>query len=108
TTMQFEHPHRLAGNAHFYGQQLASGWSSTDHDGDHDPFHDCATLYGGVAQHYRNCWRYNLGAGLTADGGWGPHAFTSDLQPIGLQPQSGAQTVSRVNRISRFVRWTPP
>jgi hypothetical protein len=119
TTMKFSSPKPIAGNMTFYQKHFTGYWSSFDHDGamNPDPKQNCAIfdvndLAHGVSQHYNGCWVYNLGAGLDLpykDNGWGPHILNAaisaadpDLGKIALEMGKAS---SRVNRISRFVRW---
>jgi len=85
--------------------QLVGGWSSADHDGDHCSA-NCATEYANVTQHYGAGWAYNLGADADApleDKNWGPHLNSSVAAALSVATDGTG--FSRVNRISRWVRW---
>jgi len=105
-TMRFTDPELVIGNRDVFANQFASGWSAFDFDGDVFAPKNCATEFGNVAQHYAQCWAYNLGADAEApvlDGGVGPHVNTDTLVALGL---AGDGTVySQVKRIARFTRW---
>ncbi len=106
TTMRFQDPRLLSGNAPLYAEQFASGWSAPDHDGDLHSGRNCATFYVPVTQHYHSCFSYNLGAkGLPdfADGRVGPHMNSQFA--VALQLATDGTDFTRVRRISRFVRW---
>jgi hypothetical protein len=89
--------------------QFASGWSSTDYDGDTDST-NCSSFYNNVTQHYSGCWSYNLGSDADASGGdntdtrIGPHVHKARAIAIGLTAADGSD-YTRVRRISRFVKW---
>jgi hypothetical protein len=107
-TMQFTAPMLTVGNASVYTAQFASGWSAQDFDGDPYGPSNCAALYSNVAQHYGQCWAYNLGAdadGPVLDGGVGPHVGNSVLTALGLALEPGTGNYSQVKRIARFARW---
>jgi Fibrinogen beta and gamma chains, C-terminal globular domain len=107
--MRFAEPMYVRGNMNVYGSQFADGWSARDQDFDSDGVDNCAAVYGNVAQHYRHCWWYNLGAdeGLMAlDNGVGPHVDDRALSSLGLARQPDDENgYSQVNRIARFTRW---
>lgn len=121
-TMKFISPKVVTGinlNSAIYNDQFAKGWSAPgdpDFDGD-EAGYNCAVFWGNITQHYASCWKYNLGAdGNVADksdDNWGPHVFNSVIDQINLASPNGASLAkqpndndaSRVNRISRFVRW---
>lgn len=111
TTMKFIDPMRLSGNEAVYDLQFAAGWSAKDRDEDPAPRRNCAIDYGDVAQHYGDCWVYNLGvdsnlandSGL--DGGVGPHVENPVLMWLGLSIQPDGGPYSQVKRIARFTRW---
>ncbi|XXT15779.1 fibrinogen-like YCDxxxxGGGW domain-containing protein [Sorangium sp. So ce429] len=105
-TMKLLGPTHLTGDANIYFSHFLSGWSSHDHDGDTDPDGNCASEYQDVAQHYAQCWEYNLGADgeePTEDGGWGPHLGTHVAERLSLASDETRYT--RVKRISRWTRW---
>jgi hypothetical protein len=107
-TMRFIAPTRISGDPRVYEFHFAAGWSAQDFDGDSSPTSNCAADYNNVAQHYRGCWFYNLGADVQSprlDGGVGPHVFNEVLTPLGLAIQPNGGGVSQVNRIARFTRW---
>lgn len=107
-TMQFTSPTLTVGNASVFTAQFASGWSAADFDGDPYATDNCSALYNGVAQHYGQCWAYNLGSDAdapTIDGGVGPHVGNSVLTALGLALQPGGGSYSQVKRIARFTRW---
>ena len=104
--MRFTSPSLVSGNADIYTNQFASGWSSADYDGDLWNS-QCAQEFGNTTQHYAACFYYNLGSDANApylDGGWGPHLYTPLLNTLGL-PTNDGSSYSRVNRITRWVRW---
>lgn len=107
-TMAFISPVLVSGSPRVFQEHFAAGWSSPDFDGDqHAPF-NCATFYSNVTQHYSNCWYYNLGSDADSpllDGGVGPHVNNSILVELALSQQPAAGAYSRVNRITRYVRW---
>lgn len=113
-TMRFTQPQMLlpsnAGTLSIFQQQFAAGWSSVDFDGDDIDSKNCAAFYGGITQHYSDCWFYSLGAdnddaagGGVTDGRVGPHVLFTTLSQLGLF--SDGSFHSRVKRITRFVRW---
>ncbi|MFN3198303.1 MAG: fibrinogen-like YCDxxxxGGGW domain-containing protein [Bradymonadia bacterium] len=105
TNMRFTNPTLLTGTDNGYACQFASGWSSTNYDGDTNGG-NCASSYSSVTQHYCSCWTYNLGSDADADrfdGGWGPHIFGSRLDPLGLV--SDGTRYSRLGAVTRWVRW---
>lgn len=106
-TMRFTSPALVAGNASVYANQFASGWSARDFDG--DPYGaSCAANFSNVAQHYSQCWTYNLGSDADApvlDGGVGPHVNNAALGSLGLALQPNGGNYSQVKRIARFTRW---
>lgn len=105
-TMKLVSPTLVSGDASVFGNHVASGWSSADHDGDPE-VGNCAQQWAGVTQHYGSCWVYNLGAttkGSIDDAGWGPHATQPVLTALGLASDSGPNP-ERVARISRWARW---
>lgn len=109
-TMAFIMPVLVSGSPSVFQQQFAAGWSSPDFDGDRSAPDNCATYYSNVTQHYGSCWYYNLGSDADApllDGGVGPHVDNPILVELGLslQPTADAGRYSRVNRITRYVRW---
>jgi hypothetical protein len=106
-TMRFTEPQPVSGNAVVYNTQFAAGWSSWDFDGDEHPSANCAQASNNVAQHYRDCWIYNLGSNGSqdADGGVGPHVRNSLLLSLGLALQPDSVSFSQVRRIARFTRW---
>jgi len=107
TTMRFIDPSWMGGNNDVFNDQFASGWSSQDHDDDANAS-NCAVDYGNVAQHYGDCWVYNLGANANApvlDGGVGPHVNDGVLTSLGLALQPSSGGYSQVARIARFTRW---
>jgi hypothetical protein len=94
--MRFSDPVRIGGIEDVYESQFAAGWSAAGRDLDDDNESNCATVYGNVAQHYQDCWAYNLGAdadlaGAELDGGVGPHVENAVLADLGLalQPNGG-------------------
>jgi hypothetical protein len=104
--MTFVTPTLLSGNASVFGSQFAGGWSSSDFDNDSAGGSNCAASYLGVAQHYSNCWNYNLGSdadGTYVDGGVGPHVAAGTLSALGLS--SDGTGYSRVRRITRYAKW---
>jgi hypothetical protein len=106
-TMAFIEPNLVAGNADVYASHFAGGWASQDADYDHY-VDNCAVFYERVAQHYSNCWAYNLGADADVpylDDGVGPHVGGGVLSALGLAPEPAGGGYSRVNRIIRFTRW---
>jgi hypothetical protein len=109
-TMAFIRPVPVSGSPDVFRSHFAAGWSSPDFDGDQYAPTNCATYYNNVTQHYSSCWHYNLGAdddAPTLDGGVGPHVYNPTLVALGLslQPTADAGNYSRVNRITRYVRW---
>ncbi|WP_437303155.1 fibrinogen-like YCDxxxxGGGW domain-containing protein [Sorangium sp. So ce388] len=105
-TMELLGPTHVTGDANIYFAHFLSGWSSQDYDGDTDPDGNCALEFQNVAQHYAQCWEYNLGADAdepTDDGGWGPHLGTHITERLGLASDETRYT--RVRRISRWTRW---
>lgn len=107
-TMQFTAPTLVVGNTSIFQSQFAGGWSAQDYDGDAAPTRSCSTLYSNVAQHYSNCWAYNLGSDADdppLDGGVGPHANTNVLTPLNLAVQPNGGVYSQVRRIARYTRW---
>jgi hypothetical protein len=108
TTMQFMSPSMPIGNSDVFKSAYDSGWSSSDYDNDAATTASCSQLYGNVAQHYNNCWSYNLGSDgdePKADGGVGPHVHNNVLSALMLTPQTNGGVYSRVARIARFTRW---
>ncbi|TNF26797.1 MAG: hypothetical protein EP329_20620 [Deltaproteobacteria bacterium] len=112
-TMEMLQPTKLSGTLDVYDWQFAAGWSAPDYDNDESEG-SCSTFYANVTQHYKACWRYNLGADADTaadptyqDGGWGPHLYTNHLTTLGLAAESGGGGYSRVNRVSRFVKLCP-
>ncbi len=109
STMQFIEPSLKVGLADVYSRHFAAGWSAQDRD--LDPYEgNCATIYANVAQHYYQCWIYNLGADADdaanpLDGGVGPHVAVPILASLGLKAQEGGGGYSQVKRIARFTRW---
>lgn len=106
STMRFQNPQLLSGDAPIYAEQFASGWSAHDYDGDLHSEVQCATQYVNVTQHYNNCFVYNLGADAEPnyeDGRVGPHIRSIEAAKFGLASDGTGYT--RVRRISRFVRW---
>jgi hypothetical protein len=108
STMRFEEPELLGGNPRIFYSQFATGWASSDYDGDRDPNIHCANVYANVSQHYSACWIYNLGADAdddinTLDGRVGPHLNSEFALGLGLATDGSMYT--RVRRITRFVRW---
>ncbi|HWO21076.1 MAG TPA: hypothetical protein VNO30_20050 [Kofleriaceae bacterium] len=106
--MAFIAPVRVSGSLGVFREQFAAGWSSPDFDGDPHVAYNCASYYSNVTQHYSNCWAYNLGSDADApflDGGVGPHVSNSILVELGLSLPPGNGNYSRVNRITRYVRW---
>jgi hypothetical protein len=106
TTMRFQNPVQINGNASVYLSQFASGWSARDYDGDTHPSSNCSNTFVKVAQHYSECFYYSLGAGAVdpyEDGRVGPH-INSTLAAQ-LQLATDGTPYTRVRRISRFVRW---
>ena len=104
--MRFNNPNAVSNPSGSYACQFASGWASTDYDGD-TYGGNCASSYSGVTQHYCACWNYNLGSDANSpefDNGWGPHVHVSYLNNVGLNSNDGS-SYSRVNRITRWVRW---
>jgi hypothetical protein len=111
-TMVIGTPVLVEGNDDVFRSQFAAGWSSPDFDGDTREAGagslNCAVYYGNVTQHYSKCWTYNLGADAEEpyeDGGVGPHVANSVLVALGLVVQPDGADYSRVQRISRFVRY---
>lgn len=111
-TMVLDTPVLVEGNQAVFASQFASGWSSPDFDGDTRDAGkgslNCAVYYGNVTQHYSKCWAYNLGADAEEpydDGGVGPHVSNGVLGGLGLVVQPDGADYSRVQRISRFVRY---
>jgi hypothetical protein len=106
-TMRFIVPRLTSGSGPVFSAQFASGWSAPDFDGDTHSV-NCAVAYNNVAQHYSECWAYNLGSDADApllDGGVGPHVHNPVLTALGLTLQPDSGTYSQVKRISRFIRW---
>lgn len=109
TTMRFIAPVKQSGADGVFSNQFAGGWSAFDFDGDDSGSSNCAVQFNGVAQHYRSCFEYSLGSdgdssgGSTADGRLGPHIFWATASGLGLFTDGSQYT--RVNRITRFVRW---
>jgi hypothetical protein len=102
----------VEGNDDVFRSQFAAGWSAPDFDGDTRQEGagslNCAVYYGNVTQHYSACWAYNLGADAEEpydDGGVGPHVSNGVLLALGLVVQPDGADYSRVQRISRFVRY---
>jgi hypothetical protein len=107
-SMAFMAPMRMSGSQGVVDQHFAAGWSSADFDGDRYDQSNCATSFNNVTQHYGDCWYYNLGSdadGPTLDGGVGPHVNNVILDELGLGLQPAGGLYSRVNRITRYVRW---
>jgi hypothetical protein len=105
TSMAFVSPAMLSGNSSIYTCQFASGWASPDFDAD-TYAGNCATSYSNVTQNYCACWYYNLGSDADApllDAGWGPHLHSATASALGLATDGSGYT--RLNRISRWVRW---
>ena len=106
-TMRFAKPELISGNKSLFDFHFAAGWSSADHDGDDHAASNCAATYNNVAQHYHDCWYYNLGADVESgiDGGVGPHVDDGIMGALGLglQPSSGGH--SQVSRIARLAKW---
>jgi hypothetical protein len=105
--MALVNPLRLSGDQAIYDAQFAAGWSTATFNADTHVGQNCATLYQNVTQHYNSCWTYNIGSDGDIppfDGGWGPHLLTSRATAFGLSNDGSLYT--RVNRISRWVRWT--
>lgn len=104
-SMAFVEPMLVSGSSLVFDRQFQAGWSSIDFDG--DAFDgNCASVYGGVTQHYASCWVYNLGADddmPREDSGWGPHISLQVAKAFGLG--GDGTVVSRVKRISRWTRW---
>jgi hypothetical protein len=107
-TMRFAGPSLVSGNASIYDNQFAGGWSSADQDGD-DYSANCASTFANVAQHYKACWVYNLGADADMpyeDSGVGPHVNIAVLSALGLARQPNPTgSYDQVGRIARFARW---
>lgn len=100
-------PLRLSGDADTYNNQFAAGWGSSTFRADFSSSVNCSTYYSNVTQHYGNCWSYNLGSDADApflDGGWGPHMATVTASANGFA--NDGTNYTRMNRISRWVRWT--
>lgn len=126
TTMKFQTPQNTGSlSATVFAYHFEAGWSSPQTDGDPEPY-NCAVKFGNVTQHYRDCFRYSLGADFDQDvsagfidGGWGPHITDQTIDEINTnapgagqkmlakQASNPAGVCSRVNRISRFTRWQP-
>jgi len=107
-TMAFIVPVLVSGNPTVFQEHFTAGWSSPDFDGDQNAPYNCATFYSNVTQHYSTCWDYNLGSDADVpflDGGVGPHVYNPTLVELGLSLQPAGGTYSRVNRITRYVRW---
>jgi Fibrinogen beta and gamma chains, C-terminal globular domain len=125
-TMKFQTPMNMGSlSAAVSAYHFEAGWSSPQTDGDTDA-DNCAVKFGNVTQHYRDCFRYSLGADYDddvdmghLDGGWGPHIVDSTIEEINMNAANAGQPMlakqasnpagvcSRVNRISRFTRWQP-
>lgn len=106
-TMQAIAPSLTLGNTQVFNSQFASGWSARDFDGDAASI-NCASFYTNIAQHYSNCWAYNLGSDGDSpifDGGVGPHVNNRVLTELGLAIQPNGGVYSQVRRIARFTRW---
>jgi hypothetical protein len=96
------------GDVVVFNFQFAAGWSAWDSDNDDEGTQNCAVHYNNVAQHYRDCWAYNLGSdadGSLFDGGVGPHVKNSVLITLSLALQPNGGSYSQVKRIARFTRW---
>jgi hypothetical protein len=107
-TMAFIAPVLMSGSPGVFAAHFAAGWSSPDFDGDSYGPTNCATLYSNVTQHYSHCWVYNLGSDADSpflDDGVGPHVSRSILVELGLRPTADGGNYSRVQRITRYVRW---
>jgi hypothetical protein len=107
-TMTFRASRWVGGLERVYKVHFAAGWSSPDFDGDDRMNENCAVEFAGVTQHYGACWDYNLGADAEEpheDGGVGPHVNNGVLEMLGLIVQPDGGGYSRVQRISRFVRY---
>jgi hypothetical protein len=107
-TMKFRAPTQVGGLERIFKTHFAAGWSAPDYDGDDRSNQNCAVEFAGVTQHYGACWDYNLGADAEEprdDGGVGPHVNGGVLAMLGLAAQPDGGGYSRVQRISRFVRF---
>ncbi len=128
STMHFTVPNAAADNMSddIFKAHFADGWSSPDKDYDGEFDHNAAVYWGNVTQHYSAdaLWSYNLGTDKDpnnpgqmppdfTDGGWGPHVLGSTIDQINVTLLANGNptlskdpsSASRVNRISRFVRW---
>ncbi|GMV43093.1 MAG: hypothetical protein AMXMBFR64_48090 [Myxococcales bacterium] len=109
TTMKLQSPAMTGGpGTGVYSCHFADGWASYDADFDTHGSANCSTSYGNVAQHYCSCWNMNLGADAESpvnDGGWGPHVHTGTLQGVVASATTDGSSYTRVNRITRFVKW---
>jgi len=102
-TMKMINPKFLEGDTGVFNHQFASGWSSSDHDGD-TWGNNCATVFGKVTQHYSACWNYSLGSDADSpyeDKHWGPHVYKVTAQSWKLKTDGSNYT--RVRRITRYV-----
>lgn len=131
STMHFTVPNAAADNVSddIFKAHFADGWSSPDKDYDGEPDDNEAVHWGNVTQHYaaQSQWRYNLGSDRDpsnpgqpppdfTDGGWGPHVLNATIDQINAKLMADGKptlskdgipssSASRVNRISRLVRW---
>ena len=103
-TVRMINPKLIEGNKTVYQYQFASGWSSSDYDGDDYGRNNFATQFGKVTQHYGSSWYYSLGADADSpvdDDHWGPHIHSSTAQSLNLKTDDSSYT--RVRRITRYV-----
>jgi hypothetical protein len=103
-TMHFVSPLLRGGDRRIFESQFAAGWSSLDHDDDPKPS-NCAFEYGGVTQHYSQCWAYNLGVDeVLTDLKWGPHMQRQILLELGLTAP-GMAAYPRIGEVTRWAKW---